>query len=92
VVEGGETKRGHHAPKRAETALERVRHARPYRWRWSERRQLVEDGDADESSGEERVMQKLGKDHRSRTEKLKQKSIPKITVDTVEGRGEGLLL
>jgi hypothetical protein len=56
VVESGETKHDIHAPKRAKNSLERVRHARPYKRRWSERRLLVGDGDADESSGEERVM------------------------------------
>jgi hypothetical protein len=56
VVESGETKHGIHAPKRTKNSLECVRYARPYRRRWSERKLLVDDEDADESGGEERAM------------------------------------
>ncbi len=56
MVESGETEHGVHAPKRAENPLERVHHAQPRERRWSERRLAVDDGDAEEAGGEERVM------------------------------------
>jgi len=38
------------------TLLERVHHAQPWKRWWSERRLSVDDGDAEEVGGEERVM------------------------------------
>jgi hypothetical protein len=52
----------------------------------------VDVGDANEPGGEVRAMQRLVKERRSRTEKLKQNSYPKFTKDTVEGRGLVLML
>jgi hypothetical protein len=84
VGRGGRRRRGPHAPG---ISLARAEDAPARGQRWGARRLSVDSEDADEPTGEARVVRKLVGKSRSRSKDLDAKNHPKNAQNTVEGDG-----